>query len=487
MIGLLHRPLCFEIRCFKDFNKTISLSLFSLKVLKTTFKITFSKKSSFSKRSSILTALSLFSLKIHRQANRLISFSIIQLETADLEGWIKDKRMLNGIKVIELAGLAPAPFCGMVMADLGATVIRVDRVQDDGTIVGQPMDQLTRGKKSIAINLKQREGVALLADLCAQSDVLIDCYRPGVLEKLGLCPRMLLEKKNPRLIVARLTGYGQQGDYAKMAGHDINYIALSGALSLFGRKNEPPVFPANILGDFAGGGLLCAFGIVVSLYNRSVTGKGQIIDSSMMDGAAYLSTFVYKLKQARNGMWDNARGDNFLDTGAHYYEVYRTKDNKYISVGAIEPHFYATLIAKMGLSSEEVDQLPDQNDSQQWPAMKKRFQSIFETKTRDEWESIFKGTDACVAPVLEMDELHNHPHSSRLINNEKEINPAPRFLIPVAATKNEQSQQQANTIVTGGDTIQVLKDLYQYSPSTITLLIKSNIIGQEGYPKTSSL
>ncbi|KAJ3084586.1 hypothetical protein HK102_000613 [Quaeritorhiza haematococci] len=298
---------------------------------------------------------------------------------------------LAGIKVLEFAGLAPAPFCGMVLADFGADVVRVDRCASGTT------DVLGRGKRSLAINLKDPTArTLLLTKIIPQFDVLIDPFRPGVLERMGLGPADV-ERVNPRCIFARLTGYGQKGSYASMAGHDINYIALSGALSALGRHSENPIFPANLLGDFAGGGLLCVVGILMALIERRKSGKGQVVDTAMIDGAAYLSTFVYKMKHV--GMWNESRGKNALDGGAHFYEVYRTKDGKHISVGAIEPQFYAFLLKGLGL---DPSQYPDQLDSSSWPKMKQVFANIFATRTRDEWCKIFQGTDACVAPVLEM-------------------------------------------------------------------------------------
>eukprot|EP01133_Synstelium_polycarpum_P016863 gene16863-20048_t len=385
-----------------------------------------------------------------------------------------------------MAGLAPAPYCGMILADFGATVIRVDRCVD-GEVVSFPIDQLTRGKQSIAIDLKGANGRALLSQLAQKSDVIIDSYRPGVMERLGMGPDQIMASC-PTLVYARLTGYGQTGPYAHMAGHDINYIALSGLLSIFGRSNEAPLFPGNIVGDFAAGGLLCAFGIVLALFERKQTGRGKLIDSSMMDGAAYLSSFVFRLKQSANGYWDEPRGQNMLDSGCHYYEVYQTKDGKYISVGAIEPQFYQALLKGMALDGLE---LPDQNDRSEWPRMKQLFKETFLGKDREQWETIFKGTDACVAPVLEMDELHQHPHSGvarQLVYDNKsgdggkDMTPAPRLYNHGSKEKSYDSQQQSYIdrlakrpmVYAGGNTISILK-AYGYSASEIDgyLAIKS--------------
>ncbi|GAM23753.1 hypothetical protein SAMD00019534_069280, partial [Acytostelium subglobosum LB1] len=357
------------------------------------------------------------------------------------------RQPLDGVIVLEMAGLAPVPYCGMILADFGATVIRVDRVVN-GEAVATPFDHLTRGKQSIAIDLKSAQGRELLATLAQRADVLIDSFRPGVMEKLGLGPQQLMINA-PRLIYARLTGFGQTGPYSKMAGHDINYIALSGALSLLGRHNENPLFPSNYLGDFAAGSLLCALGIVLALVERSSSGRGKLIDASMMDGAAYLSTFMWQLKK-KGGMWDGERGTNMLDSGAHYYEVYKTRDGRYMSVGAIEPQFYECLIKGLGLDGRT--DLPEQNDQAEWPRMKKLLQEIFMTKTRDEWESVFFGTDACVAPVLELEELPSHPQSkarSLMFQskssaastdvNDQEMMSSPRIFNMVADNHNQLS------------------------------------------------
>jgi alpha-methylacyl-CoA racemase len=306
---------------------------------------------------------------------------------------------LEGIRVIEMAGLAPAPFCGMVLADFGADVVRVDR-RGAGS-----MDLLARGKRSVAVDLKRPEGVEAVLRLAERADVLLEPYRPGVMERLGLGPEVAC-RRNSRLVYARLTGFGQDGPYASMAGHDVNYIALSGALSLLGRKGEKPLPPVNLLGDFAGGGMLCALGICLALLERSRSGTGQVVDAAMVDGAAYLSTFLYKFRNA--GMWRDERGTNMLDTGAPFYDTYRTRDGHYMSVGAIEPQFYAALLKGLGLDPAS---MPQQMDQASWPATTARFAELFAGKTRAEWCAIFDGTDACVAPVLGLGEAHEHPHN----------------------------------------------------------------------------
>jgi alpha-methylacyl-CoA racemase len=305
---------------------------------------------------------------------------------------------LEGIRVIEMAGLAPAPYCGMILADFGADVVRVDRLG------AQSFDLLSRGKRSVAINMKHPDGVATLLRMIEKADVLLEPFRPGVMEKLGVGPDVACER-NPRLVYARLTGYGQTGTYARMAGHDINYIAISGALSQLGRKGENPYAPVNLVGDFAGGGMLCALGIALALVERARSGKGQVIDAAMVDGAAHLATFLYQFRAA--GLWSDDRGTNLLDGGAHFYETYRTKDGKYVAVGAIEPQFYAALLKGLGLDPAT---MPRQMDREHWAVTAKEFAEIFASKTRDEWCAIFDGTDACVAPVLGLDEVPVHPH-----------------------------------------------------------------------------
>ncbi len=324
---------------------------------------------------------------------------------------------LQGIRVVEMAGLAPAPYCGLILADFGADVIRVDRVGAGS------MDLLARGKRSVAVNLKSPDGVATVLRLAERADVLLEPFRPGVMERLGLGPDVACGR-NPRLVYARLTGFGQDGPYAAMAGHDINYIAISGALSLLGRKDEKPLPPVNLLGDFAGGGMLCALGICLALLERAHSGHGQVVDAAMVDGAAYLATFIYKFRNG--GMWRDERGTNMLDTGAPFYDTYRTKDGRYVSVGAIEPQFYAALLRGLGLDAAT---MPDQMDQSAWRATGARFAEIFAGKTRDEWCAVFDGTDACVAPVLGLGEAGDHPHNQArgllIADHKGKLEPAP--------------------------------------------------------------
>ena len=346
---------------------------------------------------------------------------------------------LQGIRVIEMAGLAPAPYCGLILADFGAEVVRVDRVG------GTSFDQLSRGKRSIAVNLKHADGVACLLRLVEQVDVLVEPFRPGVMERLGLGPDVVCAL-NPRLVYARLTGYGQSGPYANMAGHDINYIALAGALSLIGRRGDKPLPPVNLLGDFAGGGMLCAMGIAFALLERSRSGTGQVVDAAMVDGAAHLSSILYKFHAA--GLWTDERGTNFLDTGAPFYDTYRTKDGCYVSVGAIEPQFYAVMLQGLGLDPAT---MPAQLDQAHWPETARKFTEIFASRTRDEWCTIFDGTDACVAPVLGLAEVSHHPHNQArnlLIPDSKgvlEPAPAPRLSRTPAGVRRPMPQPGQHT------------------------------------------
>jgi len=314
---------------------------------------------------------------------------------------------LEGVRIVELAGLGPAPFAGMMLADAGADIIRIDRY-DRATYppLAEPhVDLMNRGRRSVAVDLKNPEGVELVVGLAETADGLMEGFRPGVAERLGLGPEVCLAR-NPRLVYGRMTGWGQDGPMANTAGHDIDYISLAGALEPMGRAGDRPYPPLNLVGDFGGGGMLLAFGMLAAILNARTTGEGQVVDAAMVDGAASLMAMTYTLRAS--GIWKDERGTNLLDTGAHFYEVYETSDGGYFSVGAIEPQFYAELIRLMGLADTE---LPDQNDRDRWPAMKERFAGIFATKTRREWEEIFEGSDACAAPVLSPAEAPDHPHN----------------------------------------------------------------------------
>ncbi|HEX4866359.1 MAG TPA: CaiB/BaiF CoA-transferase family protein [Acidimicrobiales bacterium] len=353
---------------------------------------------------------------------------------------------LAGLKIIELAGIGPGPFCAMMLADMGADVIRVDRAQSamGGDPATPPTDVLTRGRRSIAVDLKHPDGVETVLGLIESADALIEGFRPGVMERLGLGPDVALAR-NPRLVYGRMTGWGQDGPYAPTAGHDINYIALAGALEPIGRRGEGPVPPLNLVGDFGGGGMLLAYGIVCGLLSAKSTGEGQVVDAAMVDGAAVLMTMFYAFRAM--GVWEDERGTNMIDSGAHFYDVYETSDGKYVSIGSIEPQFYAELLRLTGLEGEE---LPYQHDRSQWPALKERLAAIFATKTRDEWCQIMEGTDVCFAPVLSLAEAPNHPHNVERqtfleLHGIVQPAPAPRFSATPGAVQRPPSHAGQHT------------------------------------------
>jgi alpha-methylacyl-CoA racemase len=334
---------------------------------------------------------------------------------------------LSGIRIIELAGIGPGPLAAMVLGDLGADVVRVDRIKSSFVLNVAPRYAVhTRNRRSIAIDLRKAEAAEIVLRLVTTADGLIDPFRPGVVERLGIGPEPCL-KRNPKLVYGRITGWGQEGPLADKAGHDINYIALAGVLGAIGRKGEAPVPPLNLVADYAGGGMLLAVGMLAGLIESMKSGRGQVVDAAMIDGAALLLGMITGLRGA--GLWSDQRGTNLLDSGAHFYEVYETRDGKHVAVGAIEPQFYANLIEKLGLADEA---LPAQMDRASWPAMKARFAVIFKTKTRNEWCAIMDEADTCVAPVLSMDEAPVHPHARARgafidVGGAIQPAPAPRF------------------------------------------------------------
>jgi alpha-methylacyl-CoA racemase len=335
---------------------------------------------------------------------------------------------LEGVRVVEIAGIGPGPFAAMMLADMGADVVRVDRAQkvSGGDPASPPIDLLGRGRRSVGIDLKHPEGAGVVLRLVEHADVLIEGFRPGVMERLGIGPEECMAR-NPRLVYGRMTGWGQEGPYADAAGHDINYIALAGALDPVGRAGERPVPALNLIGDFGGGGMFMAYGVVCALLEAGRSGRGQVVDAAMVDGAAVLTTFIHSLRAI--GIWSDERGTNLLDTGAPFYDVYETADHRFVSVGSIEPQFYAELLRLTGLEDEE---LPGQMDRSQWPALKERVAEVFRTKTRDEWCALMEGTDVCFAPVLSMGEAPAHPHNRQRetfvdVAGVPQPAPAPRF------------------------------------------------------------
>ena len=349
---------------------------------------------------------------------------------------------LSGVRIVEFAGIGPGPFCGMLLADMGADVVRIDR---KGTRGGSKYDVASRGKRSIALDLKKPEAVETALKLIEKADILQEGFRPGVMERLGLGPDVCLAR-NPKLVYGRMTGWGQTGPLAPAAGHDINYISLTGALHAIGRPGEKPVPPLNLVGDFGGGALYLAMGMLAALVEANRSGKGQVVDAAMTDGATSLMSMFYGF--TASGMWQEPRGTNMLDGGAHFYDTYETKDGKWISIGSIEPQFYAILREKAGLTDSLWDA---QMDRAQWPGMKLKIEAIFKTKTRDEWCTIMEGTDLCFAPVLSIAEAKDHPHNKARetiveIDGVAQPNIAPRFSRTVSKIQGPIPQVGENTL-----------------------------------------
>ncbi len=343
---------------------------------------------------------------------------------------------LAGVKILELAGLGAAPFAAMLLADMGADVLRLERGDYDAAPEAT-WDVLNRSRPSVAIDLKSDAGRDLVLELCASADVLIEGFRPGVTERLGLGPDAV-HAVNPRLVYGRMTGWGQEGPLAQRAGHDINYIAVSGALWPVGRAGEAPVAPLNYVGDFGGGALYLALGVVAALVHARASGEGQVVDAAMVDGSASMTAMTHALSAA--GFWREDRGTNILDTGAPFYDGYETSDARYIAVGAIEAKFYQHLLEGLGLASED---LAAQMDRDAWPATRERFAQVFRTRSRDEWTAIFEGVDACVAPVLSPSEAPWHPYNTSrdvyVTDGAVQPQPAPRFsLTPSSISRPAQ-------------------------------------------------
>ena len=335
---------------------------------------------------------------------------------------------LAGVRVLEFEAIGPGPFCGMMLADMGADVLLVDRPSDPGLGFGRQRanDVTLRGRRSVTLDLKSKDGAAAAVMLAQRADALIEGFRPGVMERLGLGPSVLLAA-NPQLVYGRMTGWGQDGPLAPRAGHDINYIALSGVLHAIGRKGEAPVPPLNLVGDYGGGGMLLAFGIASGLLAAQRTGKGQVVDAAMVEGASVLAAMFAGMLHEKK--WTETRGDNVLDSGAPWYDAYETSDGKFVAIGAIEAKFYDELLERLGLAREK---LPAQHDRSGWPDLRRRFATAFRSKTRDEWTRVFDGSDACFAPVLTFSEARAHPHNVARggfvsVGGVEQPAPAPRF------------------------------------------------------------
>ncbi len=371
---------------------------------------------------------------------------------------------LQGFQVIELAGIGPGPFCGMMLSDMGADVIRVDRISGSGRA---PRDVMQRNRKSIAVDLKTDEGTEIVLRMCESSDALFEGFRPGVTERLGLGPDDCMAR-NERLVYGRMTGWGQEGPLALAAGHDINYIGLSGALHCIGEPGGKPVPPLNLIGDFGGGGMLLAFGLVCGMLESQRSGKGQVVDAAMVDGAAALMASFFGM--AGGGFFDE-RGSNLLDGGAHFYNTYETSDGKYVCVGSIEPQFYELL-----LKHAEIDE-PDflrQMSRDDWPSLRSKLADIFKTKTRDEWCSIMEGTDVCFAPVLSVWEAPQHPHNVAReafveLDGVTQPAPAPRFSRTVPSVRH-------GARVPSQDADEVLSS-FDYPAETIAELKSAGVVG----------
>ena len=374
---------------------------------------------------------------------------------------------LTGTKIIELAGIGPGPFCGMMLSDMGAEIILVNRIGTRPSLADRK-DVLNRGRRAIAVDLKHREGAEIVLRFCEKADALFEGFRPGVTEKLGIGPDQCMAC-NPRLVYGRMTGWGQTGPMRMAAGHNINYISLSGALHTIGRKGERPLAPLNLLGDFGGGGMLLAFGIVCAMLESQRSGKGQVVDAAMVDGAAILMA-MFSGRRLFDERFSGERGTNIIDSGAHFYEVYETKDGKYISIGSIEPQFYAELIRKAGLDPAHY---AAQLDRSKWPAYKDELTAVFKSKTRDEWCALMEGSDICFAPVLSMDEAPEHHHNKArstfiTVDGFTQPAPAPRFSRTVPEVRQGAGAP-------GKDTVSILAD-FGFGKDEIEALRKEGIV-----------
>ena len=354
---------------------------------------------------------------------------------------------LAGIKVVEMAAIGPVPFCAMMLSDMGADVIRIDRLKQKGS--GHRANVLYRGRKSIAVDLKDPQGVDIAMKLIDKCDAVIEGFRPGVMERLGLGPEVCLNQ-NPKLVYGRMTGWGQQGKLSQAAGHDINYISLAGALGSMGYPDRPPTPPLNLIGDFGGGAMYLLSGVLAALLERQSSGKGQVIDAAMTDGTASLLSGFYGMMAM--GMWTTDRCKNRLDGGAFYYGSYECADGKHISLGSLEPQFYALLLEKCGIEDESFG---EQLDQEAWPLKRQKMEAIFKTKTRNQWCEILEGTDVCFAPVLDLKEAPDHPHNKErktFINFEgiTQPAPAPRF-------SRTQGTIQSSANLTGENSEEILE------------------------------
>ena len=379
---------------------------------------------------------------------------------------------LAGLRVLEVASIGPGPFCGMSLGDMGADVIRVDRPSPDPL---ERLDPLRRNRRSIVINLRTADGVETLLRLAEQAEALIEGFRPGVAERMGIGPDVCLQR-NPRLVYGRVTGWGQDGPLARAAGHDLNFIALTGALHAIGQAGSPPVPPLNLLGDFGGGGMLLAFGVVCALHSAQRTGRGQVVDAAMLDGVNALMAMFHGFRAA--GLFDEQTGTNFLSGAAHFYTTYATRDEKFIAIAALEPAFYAQLIERAGLDPERFGShgmgLVPTSDPE-WPRLKAELAAVFRTKTRDEWCALLEGTEACFAPVLTVTEASEHPHNRArqafvTVNGVLQHAPAPRFSVTPAG-------EPRGPVPAGTDSRRILEQA-GFSAAEIAGLLESGAVEQ---------
>jgi alpha-methylacyl-CoA racemase len=379
---------------------------------------------------------------------------------------------LKGIRIVEMVGIGPCPFAAMMLADMGAEVIRIDRKPVPGAETPYPMfgtrfDVMARGRRSLALDLKQPEGRELTLDLIAQADALIEGFRPGVMERLGLGPDVCMAR-NPKLVYGRITGWGQDGPLAKAAGHDLNYLAMSGLLHDIGRSDSPPPPPLNLIADGGGGGMMLAFGVLCGLLETRSSGKGQVIDAAMLEGSALLGAMIYGFKAF--GAWTDARGSNMLGGGAHFYDTYACADDKFVSVATIEPQFYALLLDLCDIRDPAFDA---QMDREKWPELKTKIAAIFKSKSRQAWCELLEGTDACFAPVLDMDEAPQHAHHRARgmfieLDGVMQPGPAPRFSRTVAEVGSGPARP-------GEHSEEVLRD-WNVTSDTIEMLRRRNVI-----------
>ena len=381
---------------------------------------------------------------------------------------------LAGMKVVELAGIGPGPFCAMLLSDLGAEVVRIDRRVPSGLGVPRPhgSDLLNRGRRSVSVDMKNPKGIETVLRLAGQADALIEPFRPGVAERLGVGPEDCFAR-NPKLVYGRMTGWGQTGPLAKAAGHDLNYIALSGALHAIGPRGGPPVPPLNLVGDFGGGALYLAYGMLAAIWEAQRSGKGQVVDVSMVEGAASLMTGFYGLRGF--GAWTDRRGDNIIDGGAPFYSVYEAKDGKYVTLGAIEAKFYALMLDALGLADDPV--MHDQMDKAQWPVQREKIAAVIASRTRDEWTALLEGTDICYAPVLEMAEVKDHPQNAARgsfveIDGCLQPGPAPKF-------SRTKAEIQGPPVAPGTQTREVLA-AWGFGSDEIDALESTGAVGWRG-------